>query len=258
MRLWTEKPLLRSPDSYVAAVSAERWLRDAGRVLVVGAAGGRDWTWLERAGKDLSAVDIAPQADLAGLVRQSIEDRTPFEDATFDGAVVCEVLEHLFRDVDALEELHRVLRPEGLLVVTVPYLSRGQDDPEYHVRVHSPKTLRRTLERTGFRIEEHFCRGFVTRLAHLTPLPRAALYGAMKVVEWVGGRSPDDAVHAVNGPLLALERFLGAHRATTWFQRWFRSYGGVLVARRVSERRDFDAVQVAHFRDRFVAPGGTA
>ena len=47
--------------------------------------------------------------------------RLPYGDACFDKVLLSEVLEHLEDDRGALAEAHRVLRPRGTLVVTVPY-----------------------------------------------------------------------------------------------------------------------------------------
>ena len=44
----------------------------------------------------------------------------PFADGEFDRVVAAEVLEHIPADVDAIEELVRVLRPGGTLAITVP------------------------------------------------------------------------------------------------------------------------------------------
>jgi SAM-dependent methyltransferase len=44
----------------------------------------------------------------------------PFEDGTFDRVVAAEVLEHLPQDERAMAELFRVLKPGGLIAVTVP------------------------------------------------------------------------------------------------------------------------------------------
>ncbi len=44
----------------------------------------------------------------------------PFDDATFDHVVCSEVLEHLPEDARAVEEMARVLKPGGNLIVTVP------------------------------------------------------------------------------------------------------------------------------------------
>jgi SAM-dependent methyltransferase len=44
----------------------------------------------------------------------------PFADAAFDRVIASEVLEHVIDDAHALGELARVLRPGGVLAVTVP------------------------------------------------------------------------------------------------------------------------------------------
>ena len=46
--------------------------------------------------------------------------RLPFQDETFDRIITSEVLEHIYNDEDALDELFRVLKPQGILAITVP------------------------------------------------------------------------------------------------------------------------------------------
>ena len=46
--------------------------------------------------------------------------RLPFQDETFDRIIASEVLEHIHNDEDALSELFRVLKPQGILAITVP------------------------------------------------------------------------------------------------------------------------------------------
>jgi SAM-dependent methyltransferase len=92
-------------------------------------------------------------------------------DASFDGAAIIEVLEHLFDPLQAARELYRVLKPGGVLVVTVPNfgyhtwrllaLLRAQvpSEPErplenryngVHIRYFSKLMLERLLRDAGF------------------------------------------------------------------------------------------------------------
>lgn len=59
---------------------------------------------------------------------QSILD-LDFSDNTFDKIILSEVLEHIHDDKRALNELHRVLKPHGYLIISTPYTSMIE---EYH------------------------------------------------------------------------------------------------------------------------------
>ena len=53
------------------------------------------------------------------------EDPFPYEDDSFDVVLFCEIIEHLLMDpLHSLREIHRVLRPGGLLVTTTPNVAR--------------------------------------------------------------------------------------------------------------------------------------
>ncbi|RLC92196.1 MAG: SAM-dependent methyltransferase [Chloroflexi bacterium] len=86
----------------------------------------------------------------------------PFRDATFDKVVCSEVLEHLTDDRAGLAELVRVLKPHGMLAVSVPaYLaeslcwkiSKGyRTTPGGHVRIYRPGQLAALLSHSNLRI----------------------------------------------------------------------------------------------------------
>lgn len=242
---WRNKPLLRSPDSYIAAMHTANALKGCDRVLVVGDAGGRERAYLSALGKEVHVLDIAPQPEVERFLLQSIEEKTHFPDGYFDGVVMNEVLEHLFLDVTALEEVHRIIKPGGMLAITVPYFSGSQDFPEFHVRIHSQKTLRRLLERCGFSVDTHFYRGIMTRLPQLNLAARAFIYFSQRVAEVALGLSPDNAVHAVNGVFYRIERYVGKWGGG---QKYFSSYGGMIKARRCESGRNFDTLQIMSFR----------
>ena len=48
-------------------------------------------------------------------------EATPFEAEWFDAIVSCDVLEHVDDDLAALSELHRILKPGGVAVLTMPH-----------------------------------------------------------------------------------------------------------------------------------------
>ena len=60
-----------------------------------------------------------------GLTRSDIEKGIPFKSALFDIVLFEQVLEHLVNPSSVIEEIARVLRPDGLLVVGVPIFPWG-------------------------------------------------------------------------------------------------------------------------------------
>jgi SAM-dependent methyltransferase len=75
----------------------------------------------------------------------------PFGDASFDGVLCSQVLEHVFAPEEFLGEIHRVLRPGGHLVLAVPFVWDEHEQPQDFAR-YSSYGLRALLERNGFEI----------------------------------------------------------------------------------------------------------
>lgn len=79
-----------------------------------------------------------PQADDFGMQRHhdivSFDGISiPFDDESFDHVICTEVLEHAADPVVLIEEMHRVLRRGGSLVVTVPFSARVHHAPyDFH------------------------------------------------------------------------------------------------------------------------------
>lgn len=103
-----------------------------GSVLNAGCGAGSFTMKLIDAGYDVTSVDasepfverLAGELERRGLAHAPVAvadlHELPFPDASFDGVVSGEVLEHLADDETAVRELVRVLRPGGMLVVSVP------------------------------------------------------------------------------------------------------------------------------------------
>jgi SAM-dependent methyltransferase len=79
--------------------------------------------------------------------------RFPFPDESFDGVLCSEVLEHIFAPEEFLGEIHRVLRPGGRLLLTVPFVWDEHEQPHDFAR-YTSFGLRAVLERAGFAIIE--------------------------------------------------------------------------------------------------------
>jgi SAM-dependent methyltransferase len=70
-------------------------------------------------GAAMVAEDQAPLGATLNCTRADALE-LPFADASFERIIASEVMEHIPDDESALHELHRVLKPNGILAVTVP------------------------------------------------------------------------------------------------------------------------------------------
>jgi ubiquinone/menaquinone biosynthesis C-methylase UbiE len=103
------------------------------------------------------ALDFAKQAirDLPVSLLRGDALKLPFPDAGFDIVSMLDVLEHLRDDDVALREVHRVLRPGGHLVWSVPAYKKlwsRHDVALQHYRRYERLELQQLLKRHGFQI----------------------------------------------------------------------------------------------------------
>jgi SAM-dependent methyltransferase len=75
----------------------------------------------------------------------------PFADQSFDGVLCSQVFEHVFTPFEFLAEIHRVLRPGGRLLLTVPFVWDEHEQPRDFAR-YSSFGLRAVLENAGFEV----------------------------------------------------------------------------------------------------------
>ena len=73
----------------------------------------------------------------------------PFENSNFDCCIATEVLEHCPEPEVILSEIHRVLKPGGILFFTVPFLWNLHEVPNDEYR-YTPFSLERHLINSGF------------------------------------------------------------------------------------------------------------
>jgi SAM-dependent methyltransferase len=197
---------------------------DPGHAVLNGGAGqGTLSRKLAELGFEVTSTDVSPAAvevlREAGVGEALEADLTalPFEDETFDATVLGEVLEHIEDDQPALEEVRRVLRPGGVLALSVPAnpkLYGPSDVWAGHVRRYTRPELLETCSAAGFTV--HRCLGW--------GFPLSRLYHRHVYERYLDRRGPaaPDRRHkplvGVVGALLQLDRlFVGVERGALGF-----------------------------------------
>jgi len=94
------------------------------------------------------------------FLQQTDATRLPFADSSFDKIICSEVLEHIENYSGVLHEIKRVLKPEGVLAISVPrawpekicwQLSAAYHQVEGgHIRIFNAAKLRTEIETMGF------------------------------------------------------------------------------------------------------------
>ena len=111
---------------------------------------------------EVTGVDISPEA-LVFAKRRDAQVKWVKGDAqdvkaqpsSYDVVLAGDVIEHVHDDVKALRHMHRVLKPGGFVIVTVPALEMlwGKDDDlVHHQRRYTRSSLRKALRAAGFKI----------------------------------------------------------------------------------------------------------
>jgi SAM-dependent methyltransferase len=77
----------------------------------------------------------------------------PKEDDYFDSIVMFEVFEHVFNPDEFMAELYRVLKPGGVMLMTVPFVWEEHTQPYDYAR-YSSFGIKSILEKRGFEILE--------------------------------------------------------------------------------------------------------
>ncbi len=130
-------------------------LADGARVLDAGCGLGYGAAVLHEAGAEsvvgvdisLAAIELAASAVPSDVeLRQGDLSALDLPDDTFDLVVCFEVLEHIEDGAAVLDELRRVLRPEGVLVVSSPNRREYPPGNPFHVHEYTPEELRAALD----------------------------------------------------------------------------------------------------------------
>lgn len=98
-----------------------------------------------------------------------LEKGLPFENEMFDSIIAAEIIEHIYDTDFFLQEIHRILKPQGILVMSIPNLACFANRvkllfggyPRYaeykaggagHIRVYTAPIIRKQLTENNFHV----------------------------------------------------------------------------------------------------------
>lgn len=77
-------------------------------------------------------------------------DDIPVDDNTFDIVILAEVIEHLENPIEVLNECYRVLKNDGKIIITIPFLNALHADP-YDFQRWTDVKIESELSKIGFK-----------------------------------------------------------------------------------------------------------
>jgi SAM-dependent methyltransferase len=132
--------------------------RISGQVLEIGCGEGYGIQYLAASATGYLGIDKFPthQPHLPAHVHIRQLEVPPFTaiaDNSFDFAVSFQVIEHIENDLLFLQEIRRVLKPGGQLLLTTPNRLMSLSRNPWHVREYTPNEMRTLLERVFPQVE---------------------------------------------------------------------------------------------------------
>jgi SAM-dependent methyltransferase len=115
--------------------------------------------WLAEHFSNYTGIDGSPEAVAAAgrkgreVIHANVDRPLPFEDASFDGVVLKDVLEHVADPVALVHEVRRVLRPGGRVFASSPDAQRWVWDDYTHRRPFTRKGFRLLFADQGFAVD---------------------------------------------------------------------------------------------------------
>jgi len=135
----------------------------------------------------------------------------PFPKNLFDCVVITEVLEHLIAPYRALEEIHRVLKPDGIIIISVPNNMNFSN-----LYVHLMKKYRQT------------------RSAHINFYD---VFSIMNLLKFVGFEMREITPSFISIPLPIFNKFMGLDWIQNLLSKIFPYFGDAIIVK--AEKVDY-------------------
>lgn len=172
-------------------VDAQLEALSGAKVLNVGSDGKLAERLRRAARVDVVHLDIDPARapDVVG----DVCDMSMFDEGVFDAVFLLEVLEHIEEPPRALDEVFRVLRPGGRVVITTPFLFEIHDAPNdfYRFTAHGLRWLLRAYRHVEVRSRNGYLDTVVVLLMRLYMSPHLSdKIVALALIPWLTASYP--------------------------------------------------------------------
>jgi SAM-dependent methyltransferase len=161
----------RALDRQLAFVNKHQPKR--GRLLDIGCATGEFLATARQDGWEVLGVEVMESVAESARKRHNLPiidgsiDNPDLPESSFDAVTLWDVLEHLPQPVQAMQTAHRLLRPGGVVIFSIPNLQSfdrylfGKKwigwDPPRHFNLFDKKTVSQLLRTSGFQELERSC-----------------------------------------------------------------------------------------------------
>ena len=111
--------------------------------------------------------------------------KIPVDDNTFDAIICLAVLEHVENPIDIVKEFHRVLKPSGYCIASVPFLQPEHKCPTDFQR-YTRDGLVYLFKNNGFEVSESYCLFNVYHTLHWILTEYFSLFKnkRMQILKW--------------------------------------------------------------------------
>jgi SAM-dependent methyltransferase len=111
---------------------------------------------LDAYGIDISIYALRQVPELSSKLILASGTNLPFRSESFDAVTLFEVIEHVSDGERVLKEVHRILKPKGLGVLTTPIPSKEKGEDPTHINVRPPDFWISLLKKLGFKTYPYY------------------------------------------------------------------------------------------------------
>lgn len=149
------------------------YFKNCDKILDIGCGDGRVAKLIGKKNKFIGIDKTLTYPPKSNIYTKTIEldidgKELPFKHTYFDGVLANNIIEHIFNYELLMEEINRVLKTEGKLLVRVPdYRSKNAWNDYTHIRPYTSQSIKALLSDFGFKVEKVEAIGGLPLLAKL-------------------------------------------------------------------------------------------